>query len=210
MRLSSIEYRASLKDKILEESWKKFSSLGFKAVKMDDIAKSLGISKRTLYEVYPNKEEILYESILANANRQIETIKSNISATDDVMDIFAEFFRLHLKNIRETNPLLLEEIKAFPKIKALMEENKLFIRQKTLGFLKRGQAEGFFIMNINTELFVTIHDLLSSSISKSRLHEHFSPDEIFPTMVVMMIRSICTETGLKRIDAILHSIGNNK
>ena len=38
-----------------------FAEKGIRAVKMDDIARMLTISKRTLYEIYPNKEELLLE-----------------------------------------------------------------------------------------------------------------------------------------------------
>ena len=45
-------YRQSLKGKILETATKAFLSRGIKAVKMDDIASILSISKRTVYELY--------------------------------------------------------------------------------------------------------------------------------------------------------------
>ena len=48
-------YRTSLKDKILEAAMDAFTKNGIRAVKMDDIAMSLSISKRTLYEIYGGK-----------------------------------------------------------------------------------------------------------------------------------------------------------
>lgn len=48
-------YREALKDKILETAMVAFAEKGIRAVKMDDIANSLSISKRTLYEIYGNK-----------------------------------------------------------------------------------------------------------------------------------------------------------
>lgn len=53
-------YRQSLKDKILETSMKMFQEKGIRAVKMDDIANRLSISKRTLYEIYDDKERLLF------------------------------------------------------------------------------------------------------------------------------------------------------
>ena len=38
-------------------------SLGVKSVRMDDVAGELGMSKRTLYEMFGDKEELLYESL---------------------------------------------------------------------------------------------------------------------------------------------------
>ncbi|MDE6806984.1 MAG: TetR/AcrR family transcriptional regulator, partial [Prevotella sp.] len=44
------DYRVSLKDRIVEKAFQLFTQQGIRAVKMDDIAHSLSISKRTLYE----------------------------------------------------------------------------------------------------------------------------------------------------------------
>lgn len=50
-------YRENLKIKILDTSMQLFKQKGIRAVKMDDIANDMGISKRTLYEIYSNKED---------------------------------------------------------------------------------------------------------------------------------------------------------
>jgi len=48
-------YRKELRARLLDTAMKAFSTYGIKAVKMDYIAQTLGISKRTLYEIYDNK-----------------------------------------------------------------------------------------------------------------------------------------------------------
>ena len=57
-------YRKELKGKILKTAMEQFLLHGIKKIKMDDIAKLLGISKRTLYEIYQDKEQLLYEGLL--------------------------------------------------------------------------------------------------------------------------------------------------
>ena len=56
-------YRQALKERILKTAMELFATHGVKAVKMDDIAASLGISKRTLYEIYENKEVLLLAGV---------------------------------------------------------------------------------------------------------------------------------------------------
>ena len=56
-------YRRSLKQKILTTAASLFAKHGIKAVKMDDISNELSISKRTLYEIYDNKELLLFECV---------------------------------------------------------------------------------------------------------------------------------------------------
>ena len=56
--------RAELRERIIMTSTEAFTSKGIKCITMDDIAAALGISKRTLYEVFADKETLLKESIL--------------------------------------------------------------------------------------------------------------------------------------------------
>ena len=60
---SPTTYRKELRDRILVASMDEFRKLGIRQVKMDDIANKLAISKRTLYEIYANKEKLLLECI---------------------------------------------------------------------------------------------------------------------------------------------------
>ena len=56
--------RTELKKRIVETAMQAFKSHGIKIITMDDIAVSLVISKRTLYEVFANKEILLEACIL--------------------------------------------------------------------------------------------------------------------------------------------------
>ena len=56
-------YKKQLKGRILEAALKAFAEQGVKAVKMDDVAQMLAISKRTIYEIFSDKEELLYQVV---------------------------------------------------------------------------------------------------------------------------------------------------
>ena len=56
-------YKEGLKLQILQSAMALFTQHGVRAVKMDDVASSLAISKRTLYELYETKELLLYEGM---------------------------------------------------------------------------------------------------------------------------------------------------
>lgn len=62
-------YRKGLKEKILQTSMQMFKVHGIKAVKMDDIATRLSISKRTLYEIYANKEVFYWKEFVFTRKR---------------------------------------------------------------------------------------------------------------------------------------------
>ena len=56
--------RVELRERIITAATEAFTSKGIKSITMDDIAAALGISKRTLYEVFADKESLLKECIL--------------------------------------------------------------------------------------------------------------------------------------------------
>ena len=55
----STSYRDGLKQKIIDTALPLFKENGIKAVKMDDIATILGISKRTLYEIIGDRKSVV-------------------------------------------------------------------------------------------------------------------------------------------------------
>ena len=80
-------YRLGLKQKILSIAIELFNERGVRAVKMDDISSELSISKRTLYEIYENKEELLYECV-KNKYEDSEVVLAKIAKdSKTVIDI---------------------------------------------------------------------------------------------------------------------------
>ena len=58
-KVSCTTFAQIMRDKILEKSGEMFLTLGFKSVTMDDIARELGISKKTLYKYFSNKANLV-------------------------------------------------------------------------------------------------------------------------------------------------------
>ena len=78
-RMNITEYRQGLHEKILVTAMSEFHKHGISAVKMDEIARILSISKRTLYEIYANKEE--------NSKQQINYLmQENYSLWKDIYE----------------------------------------------------------------------------------------------------------------------------
>ena len=97
-------YRRDLREKILATAIESFQENGIKAVKMDDIANRLSISKRTLYEIYGNKEDLLYECVCYHDKHFEKELQSRLSPKSSVMDILICFMRLHIEENSRTNP----------------------------------------------------------------------------------------------------------
>ena len=82
------EYRKHLKERILTVAMQAFKQHDIRNVRMDDIATTLAISKRTIYETYSNKEELLLDGIMREDKERKRDAQSYAEdETHNVMDI---------------------------------------------------------------------------------------------------------------------------
>ena len=99
-------YRENLRLKILDTAMSLFKKRGIKAVRMDDIATDMGISKRTLYEIYSKKEDLLFECV----KRENETLTKKIAdyaiGAENEMAVVAYFIKLRLKDLGKNEDMM--------------------------------------------------------------------------------------------------------
>ena len=110
-------YRLSLKDKIMTTAMSAFLSNGIKAVKMDDIASALSISKRTLYEIYGDKESLLFACIRKRHQERQEYIR-NYSEQHNVIEIVLEVYRRKVEEVKTVNYSFYQDVQLYPKVMA--------------------------------------------------------------------------------------------
>lgn len=103
------EYKKEVKAKILQLATTMFFQHGIRKVKMDDIATHLKISKRTLYEIYQNKEDLLYEVVVLNDKRKLERVEKFDKPGTNVINIVIHMFKLHTEELSKINPVFLED-----------------------------------------------------------------------------------------------------
>lgn len=79
--------RVELKERIIERAMQAFKTHGIKCITMDDIAASMGISKRTLYEVFANKEMLLEDCIRKERQETNEYIRTILGQSAHVLEV---------------------------------------------------------------------------------------------------------------------------
>ena len=101
------EHRQELKLRILRTAMPLFKQRGIKAVKMDDIAAALSISKRTLYEVYDKKEDLLLAGARHDHEELLRHIQEYALTAENEIDIVVTFFKLKFADLDNLSPLFL-------------------------------------------------------------------------------------------------------
>ena len=196
-------YRASLRERIIEKAMQDFSRHGIRAVKMDMLAKELGISKRTMYEIFEDKETLLFEGIKVYGDRKREYMQSYAEEGHDVIDIIMEAYHMKVEEVRAVNPNFYLDLMKYPKLSEHMKEAQQKSREGFLAFMKRGVDDGYFRPDVNYELVPHIFDALGQYILSNSLIQQYSVEELFSNCFLIALRGFCTEKGLHTIETLM-------
>ena len=196
-------YRQGLKGKILDTAMTLFSKKGIKAVKMDDIARTLNISKRTMYELYDNKEVLLFEGIKSYNQRREKEMSEFVKGNTNVMDIILNVYKVKVEEFRFTSPSFYDDIEKYPKVIAYLEKSREKNRKELAAFLDKGVKEGYFREDIHYDLVTILFDSIGQLFLQKRLYAHFSIESVLNNIMFISLRGICTIKGIEVLDKFL-------
>ena len=196
-------YRASLRESIIERAMQDFSLHGIRAVKMDDLATELCISKRTLYEIFDNKETLLIEGVKVYNDRKREYLHSYADEGHDVIDIVLEAYRMKVEEVRAVNPAFYLDLMKYPRLTKYMKDAQELSRASFYDFMDRGIAEGYFRPDVNYQLVPHLFDAIGQHILTNSLLQQYSVEELYTNFFLIALRGLCTDKGLKAIDRLM-------
>lgn len=185
--------------------------MGMKSLTMDFIAVDLGISKRTIYELFRDKDELIMHSIefwiKTNNSKMLEMIEK----TDNVIEAIFVIIEHQHKQMKSQNLIIFEDLKRFfVRLNASWHDNREKCREFSVSYtlLERGKKEGVFrdelkIDVVDTFIFELVNLFHSSEgIRLMNLSRQGAMENIF----MPYFRGICTESGQKLIDSYLHKL----
>ena len=194
-----------LKDRIIQQAGVLFVKHGIKRISMDEIASKLGISKRTIYQNFLDKEDLLLHYIRHLELMKEEYIKDISKNEHTVVHVFLHFIEMR-KEFDLMNVMFIDDIeKYYPKAnqELIDQQNRGIFHLKQ--FLEEGMAQGVIRKDLNIEVVsFLLQDSHRTYINATRLkNKTFSDWELFFTSMINFIRGISTEDGIKIIDTFL-------
>lgn len=193
-----------MKETILLKAGDIFLRLGFKNVTMDDIANELGISKKTIYKFFKNKEALVDGSIAIIQEKIHKTIlcicdnsKNAIEENFKIKNIFKDLF----KNTDDSPMYQLQ--KYYPKThsKLIMDEFFLF-KHCIQNNLKKGIEEGLYRKNIEVEITSKFYFSLIMSVHDGNIYKY--DKNTINTLELKALeyhtRSIATQKGIQILE----------
>jgi AcrR family transcriptional regulator len=142
------------KDRIRQKADELFMKYGIRSVSMDDIANALGMSKKTIYQYFVDKDELVeavVEADISNMQQDCASVMSD--AKDAVHEIILSIDRL-LEQFRNMNPMLIYDLEKFHfrGFQKFMEHKNKFLLQLIRNNMERGLAEGLYREDLNVDI----------------------------------------------------------
>ncbi len=189
-----------VKKKIIDKCMPLFIENGFK-ITMDSISYTLRISKRTIYECFRSKEELIYEILLVAYNNMQADFKAGREKSNNLMEKILPVSNLELHNSFALYHALLENARRhYPAVYKLMFD--LHIEESVSNFsdmLKEGVKRGIFRKNIDIALVaLSLFNIYHIEINKI-IFKDFTANAILDNIVLCYLRGIVTANGLELI-----------
>ena len=199
-------YRRELKEKILRVATALFHRYGIRRVKMDDIANDLKISKRTLYEIYSNKEKLLLEVMRNDKLVESRRMEGFDRPGSNVINIVIEVCKYRIEEFSQINPLFFEDIHKYPELLAHVRKLHEQRESDVLAFMQRGIDEGLFLPDFNYGIVRTLTNASQQAIMNLYLYKKYDVTELAYVAILLFIRGFCTPEGVRQLDEQLASL----
>ncbi len=202
--------RAELRERIVVTAMEAFRTKGIRSITMDDIAAALGISKRTLYEVFADKESLLRECILkAQADRD-RYLQQVYEESHNVLEVILAVFQKSIEVFHQTNKRFFEDIKKYPKVYEIMRARQDSDSVKTMSFFKVGVDQGIFRSDVN---FAIVNMLVREQFDvllNTDVCNEYPFIEVYESIMFTYIRGISTEKGAKVLEEFIQEYRKNR
>ena len=165
--------RLELRERIIDTALNSFATHGIKSITMDDIAAALGISKRTLYEVFSDKETLLMECLLKAQREGDAYVKDVYEKASNVLEVLLKLYQRSIEKFHNTNKKFFEDIKKYPKVYAELMKRRNRDSEETIAFFKLGIQQGYFRDDVNfTIVNLLVREQLDLLMNTDLCKEH--------------------------------------
>jgi len=177
---------------------------GIKSITMDEIATSLGISKKTIYQFFTDKDDLVFAVIEQETSKnEMECVQFRDDAENAVHEIFLAVEDLD-ELLRYTNPLVLYDLekyhpRAFRRIKEFKYQ---FLHDATIENLRRGIEEGLYRGDIQRDIVAKSRIEAAFLVFNPDLfpHSRYSMSEVNFELAKLFLYGVCTDKGKPLIE----------
>ncbi len=178
---------------------------GLKATTMDYVASSLSMSKRTLYEVFDNKNDMLKEAIECIHQRHLSQTIRIFEKSGTVMEALYRILRATQASMREVSVEFFRDMDTYCKdLRSSYDQQAHGWNEGMMKVFRIGVEQGVFREKVNYPVMLRVFRIQMESLK--RMEEFFPEDvslpEVFDAIAIGFLRSIASQKGIMILEEI--------
>lgn len=187
------------KERILRSAKDLFRKYGIRSISMDDIAHHLGISKKTIYQHFSDKDGIVTLAIQQVVEEERQALERICNEARNVVEMVLEIHRHIWKRLNEDTAAFLFDLQKYhPKAHQVLTDFKVgFLTGLLTRILEQGIVEGYFRQEMNPNVIarVRLEELSMAANQEIFPRDKFSQREVVWNLLEHFVRGITTEKG---------------
>lgn len=194
---------AELKLRIIRKASELFLAHGIRAITMDFIATETGISKRTLYEIFADKDSLLIKTLEYQEEQNGKEREESAKNCSSSFEFCLKEYERVIHRIRRVNRNYMRDLQKYhPKVAVHFEKNREANMKRMIENTEKGMEEGYIRPELNSKILALLLQaqleiLISSDVVEKN---QLSFLEVFETIVMNYARAIATAEGLALLE----------
>lgn len=195
---------------IIERAIPYFMRFGLRAVSMDEISRELGISKKTLYKYFKDKNELIVKGV--EMKIQLDEL-SCCDYSDSSENAIEELFKISefvIQSLTNLNPSIIFELKKFhPDAWQIIHTHKWeFVYQSIQKNIERGIKENIYRENINADVIARLYVGSTDLILETDIFPwpDYKLDDVYLEVLRFQIRGLANEEGVKYLQTKMNNL----
>lgn len=199
--INKVIEKEDVRTRIIEGASTLFFRNGIKSVKMDDIAHELNVSKRTIYEHFTDKEQLLieclkfiYQDLRAQGKKLIRKSSRN------TLDVILILYKIYFDMLKRANRNFFIDVKKYPQIIKHQQRREESNNRKFKAWMQQGIDEGLFREDAKSDILLYILKRDLELIIETTDFNTYSTDDLGKNFILFYLRGIATPKGQQIIE----------
>ncbi|CCZ81278.1 TetR family transcriptional regulator [Odoribacter laneus] len=201
----------ALEQRIIAKASELFLLHGIKAVTMDFLATEMGISKRTLYERFKDKETLLRKTLEYQDEKSRQEREKLARECTNPLELNLMEYKVISDSLRRINRNYIRDLQKYhPQIADYFTKKRETDMEKVVSVMEKSIQEGYIRAELNPRILALLLRVQLETLIYSEEIEknHFSYPEVFETIVLNYARGIATPKGLKLIEDFMEKMNH--
>lgn len=180
-----------------------FEQFGIRSVSIDNVCAELRISKKTFYNYFPQKEDLVESVLIYSRSLNVDKFTKMFKNKNAIESLIISIKELKKDGGHESSSMCFDLEKYYPKVHEKFEQiSNQEMRAGFEKYLRQGIEEGYFREDLDVELIAFFHSLQvkKTYVAMSQDPKKYSKKRLMDFFIDLMVHLIANEKGLKYMD----------